>query len=261
MTALLIATLFYLLTAFFVWRFPATPSPARWLPVPALLAHGLALGLLILHDGTITLGLSEALSLFIWQSALLLWALCWREPLRALGIAIYPAAALGALLLVVAPTPAGGGEMLDWKARTHIVLSLLSAGLLTIAAVNAVLLAIQDRWLHRHHFSAFSRALPPLQTMERLLFQLVGVGFVLLSLTLLSGLWFIRDWMAQHLAHKTILSVTAWLIFGTLLWGRVRHGWRGRTAIRWALSGYAMLFLAYFGSKLILEEILGKHWT
>src|SRR3546814_4793747 len=97
--------------------------------------------------------------------------------------------------------------------------------------------------------------------MERLLFQLIGIGFVLLSLTLISGLWFIHDWLAQHLAHKTILSITAWLIFGTLLWGRVRHGWRGRVAIRWALAGYAMLFLAYFGSKLILEEILDRKST
>src|SRR3546814_14044176 len=83
--------------------------------------------------------------------------------------------------------------------------------------------------------------------MDRLLVQLIGIGFVLLSLTLISGLWFIHDWLAQHLAHKTILSITAWLIFGTLLWGRVRHGWRGRVAIRWALAGYAMLILAYFG--------------
>src|SRR3546814_16061747 len=97
--------------------------------------------------------------------------------------------------------------------------------------------------------------------MDRLLVQLIGIGFVLLSLTLISGLWFIHDWLAQHLAHKTILSITAWLIFGTLLWGRVRHGWRGRVAIRWALAGYAMLILAYFGSKLIMEEILGRHWT
>src|SRR3546814_13831710 len=73
-------------------------------------------------------------------------------------------------------------------------------------------------------------------------------------------LWFIHDWLAQHLAHKTILSITAWLIFGTLLWGRVRPGWRGRVAIRWAPAGYAMLLLAYFGSKLFQEAILGRHW-
>jgi ABC-type uncharacterized transport system permease subunit len=97
--------------------------------------------------------------------------------------------------------------------------------------------------------------------MERLLFQLIAIGFFLLSLTLLSGLWFIRDWLAQHLAHKTVLSITAWLIFGVLLWGRLRYGWRGRTAIRWTLAGYATLLLAYFGSKLILEQFLGRHWS
>ncbi|SEQ77469.1 ABC-type uncharacterized transport system, permease component [Solimonas aquatica] len=260
MTALLVAALLYLLTAVFIWRYPDTPSPSRWLPLPALIAHGVVLGMMILHHGSITLGLSEALSLFMWQSALLLWALCWRDKLQALGIGIYPAAALGALIAALDPTPPVMSDPLDWKTRLHVVLSLMSAGLLTLAAVNAVLLAIQDRWLHRLHFPRFARALPPLQTMEDVLFRLIGIGFALLSATLLSGLWFVRDWMAQHLAHKTILSITAWLIFGILLWGRARHGWRGRTAIRWALAGYAVLFLAYFGSKMILEEILGKHW-
>jgi len=261
MIALVLAAVLYLTTAVLIWRQPAAESVARWLPPLALLLHGLALGIALLHGGSITLGVGEALSLFAWQSALLLWALCWREPLRALGIVIYPLAAGGALLLAFAPTPGEGSEVLDWKARTHIVLSLFSAGLLTIAAVNAIVLAAQDRLLHRHQLTEFSRALPPVQTMERVLFRLIAIGFVLLSLTLLSGLWFVHDWLAQHLAHKTILSITAWLIFGTLLWGRLRHGWRGKTAIRWALMGYAVLILAYFGSKLILEEILGRHWT
>jgi ABC-type uncharacterized transport system permease subunit len=103
--------------------------------------------------------------------------------------------------------------------------------------------------------------LPPLQTMERLLFQLIFFGFFLLSLTLVSGLIFVHNLFAQHLVHKTVLSFFAWLIFGLLLWGRMRHGWRGRTAIRWALSGYTALVLAYFGSKLVLEQVLGLHWT
>ncbi len=256
-----IALIIYLLAAALVARGDTDRGLDHWLPPLALALHGWTLGHHVFHGGAVTIGVNEAISLFTWQSALLLWALCFREPLKIMGAAIYPAAGLAAVIASAFPTPVSNIESVDWKARTHIVLSLLSAGLLTLAAVHAGLLALQDRLLHGRRVTPMARALPPLQTMESLLFQLIGIGFVLLSLTLVSGLWFIRDWMAQHLAHKTILSITAWLIFGVLLWGRMRYGWRGRAAIRWTLTGYLVLVLAYFGSKLVLEKILGEHWS
>ncbi len=256
-----IALIIYLIAAALVARRSTHQVLDQWLPPLALAFHGWTLGHHVFHGGAITIGVNEALSLFTWQSALLLWALCFREPLKMMGAAIYPAAGLAALVASAFPTPASTIPVEDWKARTHIVLSLLSAGLLTLAAVHAGLLAVQDRLLHGHRVTPMARALPPLQTMERLLFQLIAIGFALLSMTLLSGMWFIRDWMAQHLAHKTILSITAWLIFGVLLWGRLRYGWRGRAAIRWTLAGYVVLVVAYFGSKLVLEQILGEHWS
>jgi ABC-type uncharacterized transport system permease subunit len=147
----------------------------------------------------------------------------------------------------------------DWKIQLHIVLSLFSAGFLTLAAAQAVTLAVQDRLLHAP--GPLVDSLPALTTMEHLLFVMIGLGFSMLSLSLLSGLLFVDDLMAQHLAHKTVLSVAAWAVFGALLWGRWRRGWRGRTAIRWSLVGYAVLVLAYFGSKLVLEQILSRHWS
>lgn len=255
------AALLYLLTAALIWRGPAAGWREQVLPGFAVLLHGLAIGLQVFHDGRVTLGVSEAASLFAWQAALLLWGLSWREPLRSLGLLIYPLAALLAMLAWALPGSAAAGLMADWKTRLHILLSLLSAGLLTLAAVQAVALALQDRWLHQQSQAPLVRGLPPLLTMERLLFQLILIGFCLLSATLLTGLWFLQDWFQQHLAHKIVLSILAWLIFGVLLWGRHRYGWRGKKALRWALSGYGMLILAYFGSKLILEEILGRHWT
>ncbi|HEY1076080.1 MAG TPA: cytochrome c biogenesis protein CcsA [Fontimonas sp.] len=256
----LIALLFYVGAAVAI----RTDRPLwleRSLPAPALILHLLALSQHVFQGEAVTIGINEALSLFVWQSAALLWVMCFREPLRTMGSFVYPLAGAMAVLAATWPTPVSELSIAGWKARTHIVLSLFSAGLLTLAAVQALLLASQDRLLHARQLSGIANALPPLQTMERLLFQLIGIGFVLLSLTLLSGLWFIRDWLAQHLAHKTVLSVTAWLIFGVLLWGRLRHGWRGRTAIRWTLAGYLMLVLAYFGSKLVLELLLGRHWS
>ena len=237
------------------------PMAERWLALGGIMLHGLALAVQTLSGSGLALGVNEAFSLFVWQSALLLWALCWREPLRVLGAGIYPLAALAALLAGIWPTAVGESSISGWKEKLHILLALFSAGLLTLAAVQSLVLAMQDQLLHRHSLSRWVRALPPLLTMERLLFQLIAIGFVLLSATLLTGLWFLEDWLKQHLAHKTVLSITAWVIFAVLLWGRWRSGWRGRVALRWALAGYGMLILAYFGSKLILEQILGRHWT
>jgi ABC-type uncharacterized transport system permease subunit len=92
------------------------------------------------------------------------------------------------------------------------------------------------------------------------MFRLIGAGFVLLTLALLTGFIFVTNLFEQHLFHKTVLSLAAWVLFGILLIGRTRYGWRGRAAVRWALSGFAMLTLAYFGSKFVLETVLGKHW-
>lgn len=237
------------------------PRQLVWLAPIALGLHFLALGLGLVHQGSLRIGINEAASLFAWQSALLLWLFAFREPVAVNGVGVYPLAGLFAVWAAALPSPVSQVRVSDWQVSLHVMLSLLSAGLLTLAAVQSVALAVQDRLLHGHRLAPAGGRMPPLQTMERVLFQLIAVGFGLLSLTLLSGLWFVHDWLAQHLAHKTILSITAWWIFGVLLWGRWRHGWRGRTAIRWALAGYATLILAYFGTRIVLEQFLGKHWV
>lgn len=256
--ASVLAAAVYLGCAAASWKRPAL---ATWLTPAALALHFIALALGLVHEGSLRIGVTEAASLFAWQSALLLWTFAFREPIGVNGVAVYPLAALFAVWAALEPSPVSTVRISDWQVSLHVLLSLLSAGLLTLAAVQSVALAIQERLLHRHRIAPAGGRMPPLQTMERVLFQLIAVGFGLLSLTLLSGLWFVHDWLAQHLAHKTILSISAWLIFGVLLWGRWRYGWRGRTATRWALSGYATLILAYFGSKLILEQVFGKHWV
>jgi len=119
-------------------------------------------------------------------------------------------------------------------------------------------LAVQDHQIRNRHPGGLIRALPPLQVMESLLIQLIGVGFTLLSLALLTGFFFLEDIFAQHLVHKTVLSLAAWTVFATLLWGRWKFGWRGPTIIRWTLGGFMFLMLAYFGSKLVLELLLAR---
>lgn len=255
-----LAALGYAVSAALHWRETGVRMSRLLVPV-ALLLHAAALVAEIFKGGQLTVGITEALSLFSWQAAVLLWALCLIQPVQILGVAIYPLAASTALAAAIWPTSVMGIPLTDWKIQLHVVLSLFSAGFLTLAAAQSVTLAMQDRLLHQAAPNRIMQALPPLQSMEHLLFVLISLGFFILSLSLLSGLLFVENLMAQHLAHKTVLSITAWAIFGSLLWGRWRRGWRGRTAIRWTLSGYAVLILAYFGSKLILEQILSRHWS
>ena len=128
---------------------------------------------------------------------------------------------------------------------------------LAVAALLAVMLWLQDRALRRHQFGRWRFALPPLTELETLLFRTVTVGFILLTATLLTGVLFVENFLVQKLTHKTVLSVLSWLVFGCLLVGRWRYGWRGRVAARWTLAAMALLVLAFFGSKFVLELVLG----
>lgn len=223
-----------------------------------LLLHGYLVLATTVVDGGLLLGLFNAGSLVAWAVALLLTAAAWRMPVENLGIAIYPVTGLLALASVVTPD---SGTVISGSSRgldLHILISVLAYSLLTIAAFQALLLAIQDHHLHNRQPGGIIRALPPLQTMERLLFRMIAVGFVLLSVALATGFVFLEDIFAQHLIHKTVLSLVAWCVFAVLLWGRWRLGWRGRVAIRWTLAGFVVLMLAYFGSKFVLELVLHR---
>ena len=124
------------------------------------------------------------------------------------------------------------------------------------AALLALMLAVQERALRRREFHPWLRALPPLADLETLLFRTIAVGFVLLTITLLTGVMFVHDLLSQHLVHKTVLSVLSWLTFGGLLIGRRRYGWRGVKVVHWTLAAMALLVLAFFGSKFVLELVL-----
>lgn len=142
----------------------------------------------------------------------------------------------------------------------HIFFSVIAFGVLSVAGVYAVFVALIDHLLRIHSFNKLVQTLPPLETLERLLFLLIKVGFAVLTLALATGLVYVEDLFGQHLAHKTILSIFAWLIFALLLWGRWKRGWRGRVAVRMTLAGIALLLLSYFGSKLVLEVLLERSW-
>jgi len=211
-----------------------------------------------MSDAGINLGFFSAMALAAWTVLVLLLISALTKPVENLGILLFPLGALMLWLEIRYPTARFLSQSADWGLKAHVLVSMLAYSLLTLASVQAVLLAIQEHQLHNRHPGGFIRALPPLQTMESLLFEMIGAGFMLLTLSLLSGFLFLEDMFAQHMVHKTVLAVVGWVVFGTLLLGRYRAGWRGRTAIIWTLSGFVVLMLAYFGSKAVLELILQR---
>jgi ABC-type uncharacterized transport system permease subunit len=224
---------------------------------------GLALHTWLVYDAIfsqpgLNLAFFNALALTSWTVVALLLVSSLTKPVENLGILILPLAALTLFLESRYPSPGFLRDTAGWPIKIHVLFSMLAYSLLTLASVQAILLAVQDHHLHTRQPVGFVRALPPLQTMESLLFEMIGGGFVLLTLALASGFAFLEDMFAQHLVHKTVLSTLGWLVFGALLVGRFRYGWRGRTAIIWTLSGFVILILAYFGSKAVLELILQR---
>ena len=220
--------------------------------------HAVVLEQEILTETGLDLAIFHAGSLVTWAMALLLMLATLVRPLENLGVAILPIAAVGLGLDLFFHSHHVVVEHHALGLNLHIILSIFAYSLLSIAAAQAVLLAIQEHHLHHKRPGGFIRALPPLETMEALLFQMIWLGFVMLTLALIKGFIFLQDIFAQHLLHKTVLSITAWVIFFILLWGRRRFGWRGHMATRWTLVGFLTLVMAYFGSKFVLELILGR---
>ena len=260
MTIVLIAVCLYLIAAgllIFQLRQERTHS-LYWL-LPALAATVLHL---VMHAttwrsaGGADLHFFPALSLVALGMAAMTTLYGATGRMAALGVVVFPIAA--ALLAAYAGHGHVTAEALDWRLQLHAWCALLAYATLAIAALLAITLWLQERALRRRQFHGWLRALPPLVELESLLFRTITVGFVLLSATLLTGVLFVENLFAQHLVHKTVLSVLSWLLFGGLLLGRWRRGWRGSTAVRWTLAAMALLVLAFFGSKFVLEVLLGR---
>ncbi len=233
-------------------------SQITWLGIAALLFHAVVLFQTIMTVDGLNLGLFKAGSLVAWLMVLLLILAGLKQPLENLTLILLPIAALCILLEITFPSNRFVMQGSPLGLQLHILLSVLAYSLMTIAAFQAVMLAMGDYYLRRKQPTRIMQYLPPLQIMESLLFQIIAVGFFLLSLGLLSGFMFMQDITAQHLIHKTALSILAWLVFLILLSGRLYFGWRGRLAVKYTLVGFVTLMLAYFGSKFVLEILLQR---
>jgi ABC-type uncharacterized transport system permease subunit len=224
----------------------------------AVTLHAIALYQGLFSTSGLNLGFFNAISLISFLIALLILLASLTNPVENLGIFLLPMAALAILLELIFPVEHNLPTATALDLKLHILMSIMASSMLGIAAVHSIVLAIQDRQLRNKKPGGYIRALPPLQTMETLLFQMIGLGFFLHSLSLITGMIYLDDMFAQHVAHKTVLSIIAWFVFAILLWGRWRFGWRGTKAIRWTLAGFVTLLLAYLGSKWVLEILLGR---
>ncbi len=211
-------------------------------------------------DTGLSLSLANTAS-FVGLQLALIGLLSVIEPtLRGLCGGLLILAALGAALTGAGEAPPMAGPM-AWQMRAHVLVSLFAYGLLTVGAIVAVYALVQDRRLRTGRISPVNQLFAPLETTERLLFGVTAAGFTILLLAVVSGLAFVDNLFAQHLVHKTVLSLLALALFGLLLAGRQFAGWRGRRAVYLYLWGFAILCLAYFGSRFILENVLGRSWS
>jgi ABC-type uncharacterized transport system permease subunit len=235
-------------------------EPLAWaLSLAAIFAHSEAIAHMMRTMVPFSIGLLEAFSLQAWTLAVLACLICIDRQNRTLGSILLLSATLGASVTGMGHSYAEEAQM-GWELTAHILLSMGAAALLFAAAVTAVLLVILDRRLRLRRIADLPSTLPALDALERVMFRLIGAGFAMLTLALFTGFVFVTNLFAQHLFQKTVLSILAWLVFGILLIGRVRYGWRGRSAVGWTLGGFGVLALAYFGSKFVLEYVLGRHW-
>ena len=268
----LVNALLYGALAFYSWRTrwrPAANAPSPAASVNAI-EHYAVLVPLGLHavliaratfapDG-LHLGVGNAVSAILWLTVLIYWAGNFFYRLDGLQSLVLPVAAVAALLPAVLPSvrPLPNTEFVVFK--VHLLIAMLAYSLFTIASLHVLLMALLERRLHDGSVPRALRGLPPLLAMETLLFRIIWAGFILLTATLASGVLYSEELFgkAARFNHKTVFGVLSWLIFAALLGGRHVYGWRGRVAVRWTLTGFLMLVLAYVGSKFVLEVILGR---
>ena len=233
----------------------------------ALTAHGLLLHETIFPASAMVFGFAYALSAMLWLGVGIFWIESLFFSLAGLGVLVIPVALVGSLLPLAFP----GTQILGYAAsplfKLHFAIANVAYGLFTLAAFHAILMLAAERRLHTINrpaeaswFRRLLDLLPPLLTLEKLLFRLIGAGFVLLTLTIVSGALFSEQLFhrAFQFDHKNVFAVLSWLMFGGILVGRRFRGWRGRVALRWVMAAFSILLLAYVGSRFVLEVILHR---
>lgn len=223
-----------------------------------LALHAFHLSHTLFNASGIALGLTSVLSLFGFVLAACGTFIILFRDIESLMAPAYPVACIGLLVNLLGHDKVAPDLNMSSGLASHILLSIVAYSVIALALSQAMLLWIQNYQLKHRHIHDILHLLPPLQTMEHMLFDLIAIGMMLLTVAIGTGLLFVDDFFAQHLIHKTAFALAAWAVLGILLVGRFLWGWRGMMAVRWTMSGFILLTLAYFGSKVVLEVILER---
>ena len=246
------------------YRGDAHTGRGRRIAAVSIAAMGVLVHVIALMDErrmapSAALSLGDTLALVSLVIAVTAIVMALRPPLRGMAALL-----LGIAAVLEAAFSEGARQFSigrpGWELAFHVAMATLAFAFLTIGAALAVGQMLVDRKLRSRQPLGWLRILTPVESVESGCFQSITAGFAVLTLALVTGAFFVENLLAQHLVHKVALAIIAWVVFGILLLGRWRFGWRGRQALRWTLAGYVLLGLSYFGSKLILENLLGKHW-
>lgn len=264
--SLIVATTYGVLAAYF-WRAQArgegdavSRGAMGHLVLIPLALHGYLLTQDMFAGGGFNLSMANALSLIVWLTLLVYSVARFFYPIGGLQALVLPLAALAALLPELFPSAHQLENTGLFAFKAHIAAAMLAYSLFTIAMLHAVLISQVEKRLHHANLPRVLQSLPPLLTMETLLFRMIAIGFALLTLTLASGAVFSEEIFGQawRLNHKVLFGFVSWGVFAVLLWGHYYYGWRGRTAVRWTVSGFVFLLLAYLGTKFVLEVLLHR---
>nr|WP_199067327.1 cytochrome c biogenesis protein CcsA [Chromobacterium sp. ASV5] len=268
---LLVLSLFLILSyGVFTWHYLSNWQGRAVWPRNPRLEHSLLGFLLLLQavavlmplaaSGGLSLGVGHALSVMVWIMLLIYWTCSFFYRVEGLQLFMMPLSMAGLAFAIVFPGSHIVNDLSNPAFVLHILVSMLAYSLFAIGTLIACLMLFLERALHSRRATLLQRHLPPLLTLEKMMFQVIAVGFLLLTITLLTGVVFSEEVFghAAGLTHKAVFGVISWLLYGGLLIGRGLKGWRGRVAIRWTLAGFLSLMLAYIGSKVVLELILQR---
>ena len=263
----LLTFVLYAVLAIFFWRAQSVGNAEQQnrgvlgsAVIVPLALHGWLLYDTLFIWGALNLGLVYALSLILWLTVLVYWLARYFYPLSSLQTLVLPLAAVSTALPAIFPDAHILSQPASGLFDTHVLMAMLAYSLFTIAALHAALMSLVERRLHHAKLPKVLQNLPPLLTMETLLFRVIGAGFVLLTITVGSGMLFSEKIFGHplQLSHKVVFGMLSWVVFAVLLGGRHFRGWRGHTAVRWTLSGFGFLVLAYLGTQFVLEVFLHR---
>ncbi len=224
----------------------------------ALILHILALHYPLIQGTAMSLNFFTLASYVMWFISLILFVTTLKRKIESLAIFVLPYTILSMILAMQFTTNLGSFVQMRSGLGLHVLISLLAYSVLLLASFQALLLSYQNMRLHTHQTSGLMRTLPSLEDMEHLLFRFIAIGVILLTFSLITGFIYLDDLFAQHVAHKTILSIIAWIVFSILLFGRWKYGWRGKKAVHWTLAGFIILMIAFFGTRFIQEFVIAR---